>query len=134
MKNYYYLYWSQLIHSYRKNFPNEFGWKRKIIVFVSLLNAINIWVTLSWLQYFEIFDLQYFVIKPFNTDIANSLLNYLILTLIPILIANYLLIFRNDKYISIVKKHKKYGNRLAIIYSYGTILLGFITLMILLTI
>ncbi|CAH0313198.1 hypothetical protein SRABI36_05240 [Pedobacter sp. Bi36] len=74
-------------------------------------------------------------IRLFPGDILNDFLGFVIVFVLPFIIANYLLIFYKNRYQDIVNKYKNYNYKYALIYSlsiigmtvFSAFLYGFLT-------
>jgi len=97
MRNLYYLYWVDAIVGYRKNIPNSIDWKFTVFTISTVCNALNLFVILLWLKFFNIFSFK-FEINIFPGTMLNSATKFIILFASPFIILNYFLVFYKDRY------------------------------------
>ena len=99
MKNLFYLYWVDAIIGSKKNNPNNTNWKYTLFIITTTCNAMNLWVILLWLKYFNIFSFEIkFGINIFPGTILNSATESIIRFALPFIILNYFLVFYKDRY------------------------------------
>ncbi len=127
MRNIYYLVWSDAIISFRKHHPDKKKWKIALFIFITWMNALNVWIIFLWLKYFEIFIIPKFSIDIFFGNLLDGVLSFSIEFALPFLILNYFLIFHNNRYESILKRYCDFKPRYAQIYSYFMIAGAFIS-------
>lgn len=127
MRNYYYIIWVELIISFKKHHPNDNDWKKKLTAYMSVLNAINVWLIVSWLQFFGVVDATKYNLNIFLSNIANNVLTYFLLFILPFHVINRLLIFYKDRYLILIEKYTLQGNKNISFYAYSTIILGFLS-------
>ena len=112
MYNLYYLIWADSIQSIRKNQPNKKDWKILIFLIITIMHSFNLWIIVIWLKYFGV-DIPLIDLNFSPSHMIDSSLSFAINFASPFILLNYLLIFRNNRYIKIVEKYKdlkiKYG-------------------------
>ena len=116
--NLYNMIWSDAIQRYRKFHPKEKNWKTTLLIFNTHINALNFWIIIIWVKYFNIYTLPTLKIDVFLGGILNSYLAFAIQFALPFGIINYFLIFYKDRYVKIVKKHSSIKIAYAQIYSF----------------
>lgn len=122
--------WSDAILSIRKHHPHKKNWKIVIFIFITWMNALNLWVVLLWLKFFNVL-----VLSPFNIDLfpGNLIDNFLAFTIefvFPFVVINYFLIFRNNRYEKIIMKYGNFKINYGSIYSIVMILGAFFSAML----
>ena len=109
--------WADAIQSFKKHNPSRKDWKSTLLIFIAWMHALNYWVLLIWLKYFNIFTMPLIHIELFPSKMLNSFSSFAIEFALPFGIINYFLIFYNDRYVKIIKKYSNMKNRYAPIYS-----------------
>lgn len=94
-----------------------------MLIFNTHINALNYWILIIWLKYFNIFTLPSIQIDVFPGHILNSFSEFVIEFALPFGIINYFLIFYNNRYVKIVEKYSNIKIAYATIYSI-TVVLG----------
>ena len=117
MKNIYYLIWADAILSIRKHHHQKKDWKIAIFIFTTWMHALNFWIVLLWLKYFNILTIPLINIDILPSKMLNSFLAFTIEFAIPFGILNYFLIFYNNRYEKIIQKYKDIKTRYGSIYS-----------------
>jgi polyferredoxin len=56
--NPFYLVWSDAIRRVRKSNPGMKDWKWKIFLYMTTIQALNLWIVLFWLKYFELINVD----------------------------------------------------------------------------
>ena len=129
MKNIYYLYWVDAIVGYRKNNPNSFDWKFSIFTISTVCNALNLFVVLLWLKFFNIFSFK-FEINIFPGTMLNSATKFIIQFALPFIILNYFLVFYKDRYKKLIEKYPNRNGKFAMMYIIYSALIGFISVIL----
>ncbi len=119
--------WSDAILSFRKHHPDKNNWKITLFIFITWMNALNVWILVLWLKYFRVFNMPKFSINIFPGKLLDSFIVFAIEFALPIAILNYFLIFHNNKYKIIIKKYGEIKIKYAQIYSYSMIFGAFIS-------
>ena len=131
----FYLIWADAILSFKRNNPKRKDWKITLLLYLSFIFALNFWILLLWLKFFNILIIEMPKIRLFPGDILNDFLGFVIVFVLPFIIANYLLIFYKNRYQHIVNKYKNYNYKYALVYSlsiigmtvFSAFLYGFLT-------
>ena len=113
----YYKIWVDFIKKVQSIPANKNNWKGITVVFMSMAMAINL-VTIMTILQRNIFKYTFYDVKVdiFPGSMLNSLTSFFILFLLPNLIINYFLIFRNERYKILLNKFKSYNGKLFFSY------------------
>jgi hypothetical protein len=130
MISWYYRMWVGLITKMWEKPENKTTWKFYSISFVAIAQMFNLICLLIFLGRFT--DMTFYNIKfdIFPGQKIDALLSGLILFIIPSLLFNYLLIFRNDRYKILIEKYTPQSGKLFLYYFFISILLFFIPLIV----
>lgn len=115
--NIYYKIWVDCISKARSMPANKNNWKRFTLGFMTITMAINFACIMSILQrnilgnYFYHFEVDFFP----GTKL-HALISGFVLFVLPNLVLNYFLIFRNNRYEILLEKYKSYNGKLFFIY------------------
>jgi hypothetical protein len=127
MNNLYYMVWADAIQSFRKHHPNKTNWKSTLFIFLTWMHALNAWMLVLWLKYFDVFNIPKFSVDIFPGKLLDSFTVFVIEFALPFAILNYFLIFHKNRYEKITNKYKDVKKRYAQIYSYSMIFGAFIS-------
>jgi len=130
MKNLYYKIWADAIVYEKTKYDKLRNWKLYTLIPISLLQGINLVTIFFWLTALKIKINPFIHIDIFPGRMINSFFSGFITLLLPFLVINYFLIFRNNKYEDIVKKYKYKNGKLYLIYCLATILIFIIPIFI----
>ena len=120
--NIYYKIWVDCISKARSMPANKNNWKRFTLGFMTITMAINFACIMSILQknilgkYFYHFEVNFFP----GTKI-DDLISGFILFVLPNLVLNYCLIFRNNRYEILLEKYKSYNGKLFFVYFFTSL-------------
>lgn len=117
MENMYYKIWVDAIKRIQKNHPRKKDWKISIFIFLTWMNATNIWIIFVWLKFFGIVNLELPIFKIFPGKVLNSFLGFVIFFALPIGIVNYLLIFHNNRYKKLLNNYNEPKYSIAFYYT-----------------
>jgi hypothetical protein len=129
--NVYYVIWSSIIVTFRKKNPelNEKEVNSKLILIISIVNAMNVWIFVFIFKIFRILEMKQLKINVLPLKQLNDSLSFLIQYVLPFIIINYIFIFRKKRYRLLIEKYstktKNYGN----IYLYSVIIFTTITVL-----
>lgn len=126
----YYKIWADAILSFRKYRPKNKNWKITLLIVMSWGHAVNLWIIMIWLQYFEIFIYPKLNIEVFPGTILNNFFSFAIPFNAPFLILNYFLVFYKKRYEKIIVKYKNNQIRYALNYSISIAILAFISVVL----
>ena len=122
MINIYYKLWVDAIVNDKEYKNNENGWKSSVFWLISTANVLNVIFVYMWLNYFQILNLQ----SIFNAStnlVSISLVEIFIIYYLPIVVINYFLIFRKERYKKLIIKYSHYNGKLALYYGLASLAL-----------
>lgn len=97
MKNYYYVFWADVLHRARASNPEGGNWKTFSLFFISFIQGLNLFIFFIWLNYFGI-DIPLIRVNVFELGAIDKVLSFLIEFISLPLIINYLFVFQNKRY------------------------------------
>lgn len=104
--------------------------KYSLLLLVSFVNSLNISVIFLLLQLFQITNIRYQNIITSSDERFNGAISYFLIFYFPFIVINYLLIFRNNRYLELLKKYStpkyKYGN----VYILGVVSISLLSVLI----
>ncbi len=121
MKNFYYSIWVDLIVNIEKNPKHKKDWKFFSLVYMTLLNALNLGVVLVLLAYLFNIKVIWIRITLFPGTMINSFVSFLIQFALPFILLNYILIFSRNRYRRLIKNYKDKKGKLFAIYLLSSI-------------
>lgn len=127
MKNIYYMIWSDAINSFKRNHPNQVNWKLPLFIYITWMNALNLFIVFLWIKYFNVLNIPKFNINIFPGTLLDGFLTFTIEFALPFSILNYFLIFHRNRYQFIIKKYGNIKIRYAPIYSFTVAILALIS-------
>lgn len=125
MQKFYYRLWVDTITKIQSIPKNKDMWEFYSISFISIAMALNLWfVTFLLMLHLNIV----IPFLPLRLDIfpgnkLDAFLGFFISYLFPMLLINYLLIFKNRKYLELVKSYKPQNGKLFLKYFLGSLLI-----------
>ena len=125
MLKFYYGLWVDTITKIQSIPKNKGMWEFYSISFISMAMALNLWfVTFLLMLHLNIV----IPFLPLRLDIfpgnkLDAFLGFFISYLFPMLLINYLLIFKNRKYLELVKSYKPQNGKLFLKYFIGSLLI-----------
>jgi hypothetical protein len=125
MLKFYYGLWVDTITKIQSIPKNKDMWEFYSISFISMAMALNLWfVTFLLMLHLNIV----IPFLPLRLDIfpgnkLDAFLGFFISYLFPVLLINYLLIFKNRKYLELVKSYKPQNGKLFLKYFIGSLLI-----------
>lgn len=129
MRNVYYLIWVDAIINFRKHNPSRIDWKISLFIIQTTCNALNLWVILLWLKFFEIYSFT-FETGIIPGTILNSAAGFIVQFASPFILLNYFLVFHNDRYKKLILRYQHKNGKLAMIYTIFSALVGFISMIL----
>lgn len=113
----YYTIWVDGIQKLKSRPENKGMWKFYAMIFISMAMAMNFLLFMTILQE-HIIGIWFYRLNINLTSSSkiNSAISFFILFLSIPLLLNYLLIFRNDRYIKLFDKYKSYGGKYCVTY------------------
>lgn len=130
MKNIYYIIWTEAFCRYKNSHKDDENWVFKVFKMYTFINAINLATIIIWLQILDVWKLPVVEIDILPGTLLDKVLTFFLVFWLPCIIVNYFFILRKKRYIHIIEKYEKYQNRYAVYYGFGSIFLGFATIMI----
>jgi hypothetical protein len=131
MLDIYYKIWVDGITKLRSRPENKGMWKFYAVVFTSMAMAFNIGLLMAIIQRYilkrSFFDVK---ITIFHQSRLNGFASFFILYLLVPLVINYLLIFRNNRFETLITKYKSYNGKLYATYLVVSFFLPFILIAI----
>lgn len=125
MNNFYYMVWADAILSFKKHHPFRKDWKFTLLFYITWIQALNWWVIIIWLKFFDILNVPLLRIDIFPGELLDDFLAFTIEFALPFGILNYFLIFHNNRYKKITEKYKEIKFRYAPFYSTTIAILAF---------
>jgi len=129
--NIYYKIWVDCIIKARSIPANKNNWKRFTMIFMSMAMAINFAMVMAVLQrnvlQFSFYD---FRVDIFPGTKLDAFISFFVLYLLPMLLINYLIIFRNNRYEILLEKYKSYNGKLFISYFLASLILPLLLIVI----
>lgn len=130
MKNPYYKLWVDAIVNSKDYKNKESDWKASIYFLLTLTNALNFFVFLLWLDFFNI-NARNLLLSFDSNILLSSALGGLVSFGLPFAIINYYAIFHKNRYVKLIARYpSSYNGKFALIYVLSSILLVVITVII----
>jgi hypothetical protein len=127
----YYKIWIDAIVKIKRNSIRREDWKWLVQVYMAIAMTLNLMFLFAILQrnivHNTFYDLD---INLFSSRILNNLISVFILFFFPPLIINYLLIFKNNKYISLIEKYKREKGNPFFLYFFTSLFVPLLVLVI----
>ena len=111
-----------------KNKPND--WKVWSMIMMSVAMMLNLMLFMSILQE-DILSISFYYTNFPIPDKYNGVFDTLLLFALPVVVVNYLLIFRNKKYEKLIEKYPYRNGKLAVPYVVISLLLPVVLVFIL---
>jgi hypothetical protein len=129
IKNIYYIIWSDIIVTFRRKNPelDEKEVNTKLILSVSIVNAMNIWIFGFIFKIFSVFEMKQLKINILPMKQLNDSLSFLIQYVLPFVIINYIFIFHKKRYRFLIEKYSSSKNTYGNIYIFSVIFFTAIT-------
>ena len=129
--NLYFKIWVDAIVKIKKNPLRKEDWKWMVQIYMAIVMALNLMFLLAILQrnivHISFYDLE---INMFSSEILNNLISGFILFFLPPLLINYLLVFKNDKYLVLIEKYKFENGKYFLTYFFSSIFVPLLILII----
>ncbi len=121
MRNIYYSIWVDAIVNIEKNSKHKKDWKFFSMLYMTLLNALNLGVVLMLLSY--IFSLKVIWIRftMLPGTMLNSFASFIIQFAMPFILINYALIFYRNRYKGLIQKYADKKGKLFATYLLSSI-------------
>lgn len=113
----YYKIWIDCIIKARSIPANKNNWKRFTMIFMSMSMALNFMLIMAILQR-KILGISFYHLKfdIFPGTKLDAFSSFFVLFLLPMLLINYFLIFRNNRYEILLEKYKSHNGKLFFAY------------------
>jgi len=126
----YYQIWVDNLLRMKSQEKNKHNWKQWSMIAMSLAMTLNFMLFMSILQSY-ILGISFYVINFPIPDEYNGVLDILLLFVLPVVVVNYLLIFRNKRYEKLIEKYPYRNGKLAVPYVMISIFLPVVLVFIL---
>ncbi len=126
----YYRIWVDFIKRALQDPANRSNWKQAGMLFITLAMASNLILIMTILERHVLKRTIYTIDFSFLPSRANSVLSYIVLFILPCWITNYLLIFRNKRYLKLLERYPDYNGKLAASYCVISFMLPIVLLSI----
>jgi hypothetical protein len=121
MKNIYYSIWVDAIVNIEKNPNHKKDWKFFSMVYMTLLNALNMGVVLMLLAYIFKFKVIWVSFTILPGTMLNSFAAFIVQFAIPLILLNYGLIFYKNRYRELIQRHSDRKGKLFALYLFSSI-------------
>lgn len=118
----YYIVWVDCITRGRSREENRANWKLVSMAFMSISMTVLFLTIMSIVQKHVLRSYFYKVEFATLPQFMNNLLTFVLLFLLPVVVLNYLLIFRNARYKHLVAKYPHYNGKVFLSYFLVTML------------
>lgn len=126
----FYRIWADMIIRMRKQPANKGDWQIKSMVAMTTAMTFNLALIMLFLQKF-VFGINFYKLNiAFLPVYYNNLFSFLILFVLPCIVINYCLIFRNKRYENILERYGHNDSKLSMIYFSISMLLPVLLLVI----
>jgi len=125
--NPFYLVWSDAIRRVRKSNPGMKDWKWKIFLYMTTIQALNFWLVLLWLKYFEIINVETLRLDILPGGILDGFISFAVVFASPFVILNFFTIFHKNRYEKILEKYNKASLWYSPFYMFSIPILAFIS-------
>jgi len=115
MLNLYYKIWVDCIKRAREQ-PDKKNWQAYTMTSMTMAMAFNFVFSMTILERFVFRNYFYKINLPFLPLRLNNILTYLVLFILPCVVINYVLIFRNNRYEKLIKNYPYYNGKIFGIY------------------
>ena len=119
--------WADAILSFRKHNPTESDWQFKLFIFITWMQALNVWIIFLWLKYFSILQIPLININVFPGEILDEFVAFAFEFALPFGLLNYFLIFYKNRHKKITEKYSNLKHKYALTYSFVMILGAFVS-------
>ena len=126
----YYQIWVDNLLRMKSQEKNKHNWKQWSMIAMSLAMTLNLMLFMSILQE-DILGISFYYINFPIPDEYNGVLDVLLLFALPVVVVNYLLIFRNKRYEKLIEKYPYRNGKLAVPYVMISIFLPVVLVIIL---
>lgn len=124
----YYIVWVDCIKRGISQDANKKNWKIASIIFMTMAMAFNFVLFITILERYFLKFYFYKIDISFLPVYVNNVISYLILFILPCLLINYLLIFRKNRYETLLKVYPYFNGKLFVSYFVFSMMLPIILL------
>ena len=128
MFNLYYKIWVDCIQRAKLQSSNKESWPTITMIFMTLSMSAYLVLIMTILERHVFHTYVYKINFSFLPTRINNLLTYLFLFILPCVIMNYLLIFRNKRYEKLLAKYRYHDGKLFLTYFLISMLLPIVLL------
>lgn len=128
MLSLYYKIWVDCIQRAKRQSANKESWQTITMIFMTLSMSANFVLIMTILERHVFHIYVYKIDFSFLPTRINNLLAYLFLFILPCVVINYLLIFRNKRYEKLLPKYRYYDGKLFLTYFLISMLLPIVLL------
>ncbi len=121
MKNIYYSIWVDAIVNIEKNPKHKKDWKFFSMVYMTLLNALNLGVVLMLLAYIFKFEVIWVRFTILPGTMLNSFVAFIVQFVMPFILLNYVLVFYRNKYKGLIQRYSDKKGKLFAAYLLSSI-------------
>lgn len=121
MKYIYYSIWVDAIVNIKKNPKHKKDWKFFSMVYMTLLNALNLGAVLMLLAYFLKVEVIWVRLTFLPGTMLNSFVAFMVQFAMPFILFNYVLIFHKNKYKGLIQRYSDKKGKLFAAYLLGSI-------------
>jgi len=126
----YYRIWVDCILRARQNPANRDSWIEVSMLIMTLAMAFNFILLMTILETHVFKRTVYDLEVSFLPGPINSLLDFILLYFLPCLTINYLLIYRNKRYLKLIERYPFYNGKLVIPYFLISFMLPVVLLLV----
>ena len=131
MRNLYYKIWVDGIIKLRSIPANKGLWQFYAMTFISIAMALNLILVMTIFEKYILKHTFYNIdFNFFSEKKLNSFLSFFFLYMLLPILVNYLLIFRNKRYVKLIEKYEFYDGKLCVTYLMTSYLLPFVLLIL----
>jgi len=112
----YYRIWVDCIKTGKSQPANKYNWPISSMIFMSAAMIFNFVLVMIILQRYILGYSFYSINFPLLPQYSNNVVSFFILFVLPVVMINYLLIFRKKRYEKLLKQYPYYNGKLFITY------------------
>lgn len=112
----YYRVWFDLINRARLNPEKRSDWKTMTTFYMTMAMSLNLWLLVTIAKKFYLPRSFYLIRISGFPDRINNILTFLLFYILPCLVLNSLLILRDNRYMTLMKKYAYRNENAGIVY------------------
>ena len=112
----YYKIWVDLIVRARMQPENRNQWKLGCMIFMTIAMAANLLLLMTFLELYVLKSYSLKLSITFLPRFVSNVISYIVLIILPCVLINYFLIFRNAKYQKLINRYTNYNGKLFLGY------------------